>query len=776
MSQSQQKPTQPRASSEERVTFVADARLISVLGEQLIGSEKVGILELVKNAYDAGASTCLVTLEAAPDVAPSVRTRSNYSELPGPIIEVVDDGSGMSHDDLVSGWLRPATARRARIKERLRVERDAAESRGSLEAFDALVAQLREAHGGRLPLGEKGVGRLATHRLGRFLWLRTKTKSDPQEWELRIDWGLFESLGDTPVDLDSVKLVLRHQAPTFDYGSTASGTVICCYGGRPGYQWTRDQIVDVGRSVNALRSPHHGPQGFEPHFFSPHVSADELASPLERVPAPFDLLVVVDDSGRADVELRFEPPMALEESLKPFKHDESLDLRTLNLDAWKAKGTALRPPECGPFILHVRAWLRLPEWLGPDLKPVTKYLDQFGGITIYRDGLATLPAQQGAKVDWLGLAIAQIKKSANISYYHLAGEIELVQERTLDLRDRSSREGMIETRAYRDLALLARAAIDQLQFQMQEVRERWKKSKSPHADLRTLRAHARTAARVAKAIVESYDFKKDPLDLATAAGGTSATERIAEAADALKSLGDHLKLQEDERDGLLEAAGFGLAIGVAVHEMGKLASAMVSDVKVLHKSLGSEFRAGSPLDVLGKRAESLLAEVQRIAPLRVTRVETARPFSLRSAVEAGRGAFVHSLEEAQVVLHVEREDFKIKGRYGAIAQVFANLFDNAIYWIGTEGGGGAIQVAISPKERKVVVADTGPGVSEKMQPHLFEPFFSEKSPPSGLGLYICRHYLAQCGAVIRLARAAERSQLRGAQFVLDFSRSPTGEA
>jgi len=58
--------TQPVGSqqvSEEQVKFVADARLISVLGEQLIGSEKVGILELVKNAYDAGATTCTVTIE-----------------------------------------------------------------------------------------------------------------------------------------------------------------------------------------------------------------------------------------------------------------------------------------------------------------------------------------------------------------------------------------------------------------------------------------------------------------------------------------------------------------------------------------------------------------------------------------------------------------------------------------------------------------------------------------------------------------------------------------
>jgi phosphoglycerate-specific signal transduction histidine kinase len=63
-----------------------------------------------------------------------------------------------------------------------------------------------------------------------------------------------------------------------------------------------------------------------------------------------------------------------------------------------------------------------------------------------------------------------------------------------------------------------------------------------------------------------------------------------------------------------------------------------------------------------------------------------------------------------------------------------------------------------------------------MSDHLFQPFYSDKSPPSGFGLYICRYYLGQCGASIRLARPGERSNLAGAQFLLDFSKSPTGES
>lgn len=45
------------------LNFESDAHLVNILGEQLIGSEKVGILELIKNSIDASASYCKVRFE-----------------------------------------------------------------------------------------------------------------------------------------------------------------------------------------------------------------------------------------------------------------------------------------------------------------------------------------------------------------------------------------------------------------------------------------------------------------------------------------------------------------------------------------------------------------------------------------------------------------------------------------------------------------------------------------------------------------------------------------
>ena len=724
----------------------------------------------VKNAYDAGATNCVVTLEGVPGLPPEERLLGEYAALTGPIIEIRDDGSGMTRDDIIQGWLRPATSKRARIKSVIRAKRKEALERGSLNEFDALVDKLKEAHGGRLPLGEKGIGRLATHRLGRLLWLRTKTADDSMEWELRIEWDRFDDF--TGLDLSDVKLTLRHQPPSTTFGGRGCGTVICCYGGRPGYKWTEESITDLGRAVNALRSPTRAPTGFAPRFVTPHVSEEALASPLDRSPAPFELVAIVEESGLAEIEFSFNPPPTLSVPLAPIRENETQNLRSKDPKAWKVAGTsALRQPTCGAFLVHIRAWLRLSKWMGPEYRELTEYLNHFGGLTVYRDGLAALPAQQTAKGDWLGLALAQIKKSANISYYHLAGEVEIAQEHTLELRDRSSREGMIETEAYKDLVLLTKAVVDELQFRMQGVRDRYmtlsKKGRLPSA---TVRADAEAAALVLRKLATEYDFKKDAFSLTKAVGGTDVPARLRDISERLETLEDQLALQEDEREGLLEAAGFGLAIGVAVHEIARLASAILSDVRRLRT--GAEGQAEKALHDLRQRAESLLAEVKRLAPLRVTRSELSRSLKIRSAIEAARNALTSSLREAHVVVNVDGGDFSVNGRFGALSQVFANLLDNAVYWIGGEGKPGTIAISVFAEKRRVLVADSGPGVSPKMVPHVFEAFFSEKSPPSGLGLYICRYYLGQCGASIRLAADSERTVLRGAHFLLDFSRSP----
>src|SRR5689334_3078520 len=84
---------------EAQVTKIKPAaRLISTIGEDLIGDVYAAIVELVKNAYDADATKV--------DIVFRYTKIGNEDVLK---IEIDDDGHGMSNDVVLNAWLVPAT-------------------------------------------------------------------------------------------------------------------------------------------------------------------------------------------------------------------------------------------------------------------------------------------------------------------------------------------------------------------------------------------------------------------------------------------------------------------------------------------------------------------------------------------------------------------------------------------------------------------------------------------------------------------------------------------
>lgn len=78
-----------------------------------------------------------------------------------------------------------------------------------------------------------------------------------------------------------------------------------------------------------------------------------------------------------------------------------------------------------------------------------------------------------------------------------------------------------------------------------------------------------------------------------------------------------------------------------------------------------------------------------------------------------------------------------------LRQVFVNLGLNAI---DAMSGGGSLQVLIEPKPDQQVectVSDTGPGISQQILPHLFEPFVTGKETGLGLGLVVSRRIVEE---------------------------------
>lgn len=790
------------------VNFVADVHLIQILGEQLISSEKVGILELIKNSYDAGANKCEVLIEKCPDLPVAPLSDPIIESLPGPVITVIDNGSGMNEEIILNGWLRPATTLKTTIKERLKREKKEAEERGAKAEYDSIVSQIKSERGGRLPIGEKGVGRFAVHRLGRYLILQTKTKDEPYEWVLKIDWNDFVAEEGSQVNLDSVKLSLIKRVPERDYGITQSGTVLRIYGGREGFNWTEESIKDIGNAITLMRSPYikkeldevekereisidNGAKksryGFDVHFHAPQLSIKEFRPPTETVPAPITCLAIVDEYGIADIQIDFTPPQTLHKPLAAgFSEVKGVDLReqaqkkqNISPNYWLDINslTEKRKPACGPFILEVKVWYRLPEWIdAPEYRTLTSYLDNFGGVGVFRDGLSILPAQKSSQDDWLGLSQWQIKKGENISYYNFYGSIDIEQEHTLDLIDRTSREGLLETQAYKDLVILLQTIfLTYIEISFKDYREKYNRlvegERIPDA---VLTKQSRLATDILERVSKTYDFTTDSLGLRsvikTNEDPKSAVASLVKTFDQLKTEVRHLR---DQTDALLEAAGYGIAIAVSLHEIEKNTANLSSGLdRLLSNAVKLPRELYQEVDEMLNTAETLLTELRRLSPLKVTRLEAPRAFQIRDSIVAASGAFRLTWKDANISFYVgdKTESFEVHGSFGMCSQIFANLLDNATYWITSSASQERrIMIRISKENRSIVVADSGPGISDFIRPHLFKLYYSLKNPPSGLGLYICKYYMGQMGGVIRESHDNERIPgFKGAQFSLMF--------
>lgn len=134
------------------LAFTIESRVLRELGERLVKEPEIALNELIKNAYDADAGYCRISMSSKDEI----------------VIE--DNGHGMTLDAFTNGWMRIGT---------------------SSKAADATSKRY-----GRFITGEKGIGRFAVRFLGQHLTIesvaydavrKTKTKLTAQ-----FDWPLFD--------------------------------------------------------------------------------------------------------------------------------------------------------------------------------------------------------------------------------------------------------------------------------------------------------------------------------------------------------------------------------------------------------------------------------------------------------------------------------------------------------------------------------------------------------------------------------------------------------
>jgi len=160
-----------------------DTRVVRQLGAELITDPEQALLELIKNAYDADADRCRVEIDTrteaqffdgirAKDNTDSVDVIAKQVEVLGGQITVQDDGPGVTLQDIYERWLLIS---------------------GSEKRPDAGHKKYTTKKG-RTPLGDKGIGRLGTMRLGDCVQFISRPKGSAESANgVEFRWSKFDS-------------------------------------------------------------------------------------------------------------------------------------------------------------------------------------------------------------------------------------------------------------------------------------------------------------------------------------------------------------------------------------------------------------------------------------------------------------------------------------------------------------------------------------------------------------------------------------------------------
>lgn len=693
------------------------ARLMLTIGQELISSETVALIELVKNAFDADAHFVLVRLDGV--------VRNGTISAGHGTIEVLDDGVGMTPDTIASTWLEPATPSRRRH---------------------------RYSQQGRRLLGEKGVGRFAAAKLAEELQLVSRV-ANGSEVEVRLNWADFE---DEEKYLDQVNISWTERSPNFFAGDDGEvsrlwqdavrdhlagpdrsdeglvptpthGTLLRM--GMTRGEWTRDSIAHVRTSLSRLVSPFPIEQDLQELTIVLDVPpalglVSGVVEPPEELQRPhYTLNASIDVLGRAVGTMTL-------------KNGERSDIDTQLHAANDEIPTVESPLRCGPFEIRLRVWDRDLQSLADiagDASPgsVRNILNDAAGVSIYRDGFRVLPYGEPGD-DWLGLDLRRVQSpTKRLSNNQIVGYLLVGRDTNPDLVDQTNREGLVEGPALADL----RSTVRQLLVIIEAARYRIR----PRAERR------------------HRGGLLDRIDLGELK--TAITERIPDDQTIVGMVSD-LQGQIDARQHEVgevlaryhRLATLGQLVDRIVHELSQplLAARQASllaleqidrsapDIACVGKELVGDLQ--ERLATIKDQTRAASDVLRRIEPFGGRRRGRPPKIKLENAVADSVALLQQEIDRVGAKVRLPQGSTTVTVDGTELQEVIVNLLTNSIYWLRHEPRGKR-QIAIDVGRNadgsvSLTVEDSGPGVDPSNQAHIFEPYFTTREGGVGLGLSI----------------------------------------
>lgn len=660
--------------------FKPKAQLLLQLGEQLIKSENVAILELIKNCYDADATNVCISMQ---DV--DVESKGT--------IEIIDNGCGMNLETVTRIWMEPGNTHKKLI-----------------------VENMQRSLLGRLPIGEKGIGRFGVHKLGKKIKMITRAK-DCKEIYVEIDWNMF----DNAQYLEEVPVLIEEREPEYFIGES-TGTYI--HISDLSTIWTRGMMRKVYRAITSLSSPFNSINEFKVKFLTNKKEWLEGLLTFEKIKQyalysghieiegnsvtcfkynflPFDSMV-----GISPREKNIATPFKM---VKEVKISRKKVLSEIDLGKYKI----------GKIIVDLMVFDRdatIKSRFITDKQTYGDYLDENGGVRVFRDGVRIYDYGEPGN-DWLDLDSKRINTPGKyLSNNLVLGSVQIKRENSTDLKEKANREGFIENEAYSEFKEAVSFAIDKFTVQR-------------NIDKENLRQYLAGG-------------KKEPV----VSDVSEIRKKIATCITDVKTRNEvdsYLKRIETDfeyiRKMYLKTASAGMSYGVVIHEIEKVISELNIAVKKEKTSVQITNLARHLARLVDSYAELLRNRSKSENTLK--NLINQAVFSLQYRLDA---------HKVDVKLNLDADTTVICASNLIVGSII-NIIDNSIWWT---------MYADVPEKRifikitneidgrpAIVIADNGCGFTIDPEDAV-KPFVSNKPSGMGLGLNIVNEImLAQGGSL-----------------------------
>ncbi|WP_412561413.1 sensor histidine kinase [Winogradskyella sp. MIT101101] len=527
------------------VRFSVDAGVINRLGTELVGKKETAVSELVKNAYDADAVTVKLIFE--------------NSDNEGGTLRIEDDGTGMSRDELVNGFMKISSTDKVHNPISPKYKRNRA--------------------------GRKGIGRFAVQRLGKRLTIITKKENSNQTIQLSIDWDKYQGDKDLQTISNKVELIDKK-----DFHGT---TLII---DELKDSWTKASIERIYRYVSALIQPFPLSKerikqeeernettldpGFKAELFK--KEGDEITTIADEQSMIFRYAAAViegyvDNEGNSVISVESKKLNISEViQLGAIKDKPELKYKKLRNVNFKAY-----------YFLYLKEYIP-----SQQIKKISDLAQHSGGIRLYRNGFRVLPYGEFGD-DWLELDESVKKRGllpvhSNTNFF---GFVEVYDRAGIEFEETSSREGLLETQSFEELRDFVYRGITTGVVKVSQKRnvkittnqKNWeRKYERPVERLKDLKDDLEKESE--RTQIENYSGKtKDDIK-------AELDEKSNKIKDAVKSIDEVITLQEEKDESQLKEisvlrilGSLGLSIGIYTHEIRQYIATILATVKILAK-------------------------------------------------------------------------------------------------------------------------------------------------------------------------------------------------